>query len=78
MNRPDMEQIKDEIRLCGKPTSKNSKAMYNYIIKLEVELEKLQKAEHNSEYKSPSAQSCKELIHPAGTQSNLNDGINRA
>ena len=34
MNRPDMEQIKDEIRLCGKPTSKNSKAMYNYIIKL--------------------------------------------
>ena len=58
--------------------SKKEKIQRADLVEIIVEYESGRLKSHNSEYKSPSAQSYKELNHPSGTQYNLNDGINRA
>ena len=40
MNRPDMEQIKEEIEIFERPTACNSKEMYAYILELEAKMDK--------------------------------------
>ena len=50
MSRPDMERIEEEFRTFERPSSFNSKKMYDYILELEAEINQLQNTSSNSNY----------------------------
>lgn len=50
MDRPDIDDIKEEVKLFDGMTRAHSIELLEYALELELELEKLQKAEHNSKY----------------------------
>ena len=50
MNRPNMEQIKEDMRIFERPTCADSKAMFKYILELEDKIDQLQNKSSNKEY----------------------------
>jgi len=55
MNRPNMEQIKEDMRIFERPTCADSKVMFKYILELEAKIDQLQNTSSNNKYTAPQA-----------------------